>query len=373
VGFLDHLSLLRSPGPYHASLAALQVAAEFGPQAVLERSDELDEALRGWSKDMALEALAAANPRIALAHIAGLPNGDERDELIASVAKGYARFDLADALVWYSSLQEHEKTFAYAGITSAMAAVDLSSAVEFHLLETGGRGMPPAWLMLGGLSDLDNPGQVADSIADADAGFMLGTALSRWVETDPFAAVSWIRSRQELPSDSLSLVAAHLGQVNLDQAVAQADLIPAEQRAVWIREAMARGAMHDPTTALREMARYQGEPFYDEMLARVARVIAINNGADMAVGAVGNSPSLRVAESLVSAWAGWDPRAAAEWATRIVEPGVRDAATLAVLERWSQLDREAASDWGAALRDRELRERALAAVCGEVPTGSRCD
>ena len=164
------------------------------------------------------------------------------------------------------------------------------------------------------------------------------TALRRWLETDPAAALAWLETREDL-SDVSDLVDATV------LAWSKGDPLAA---CACLRERPA-GALRD-----RLLARaLLGLADYDPRLA-----------GDYARAWMPAGEARRFAlEGVATSWAKDDPAAAAGWAREIEQAGEPEIAGLVLYPWFSEARREVA-DWVRALPPSSERDRLLARVIG---------
>ena len=355
-----------------SSARALQLAGESAPAQLLAAVEGVQSPVAQQARQLALAGLAAVDPKRALAYLEvdSAPE-DERDVLLESIAQGYARYDLDEALAWLASLEGRDKSAVHERIVSALSTRSLEAAINYELED--GRDARPSWLMIPMLNDLANPAMVADHLLEENAENMLGVVLRRWGGAEPFASLDWIRQQRRIPEQSLAMLAQALGERNLRQAVDLAELLPSQYRGQWLVESLTRGSMYDPHTAVEALSELRREPFYEDALTSVVTVVMANFGPQMALKASGSFPPQRVAVRLASRWTEEDPVAAAQWAMSFPTPEARTAVVEAVVRTWVQRDPDAARGWASNLPEGTTRSRALAVTCSVRNPDERCD
>ena len=164
------------------------------------------------------------------------------------------------------------------------------------------------------------------------------TALGRWLETDPAAALAWLETREDL---------SHLS-----------DLVDATILA-WSKG--------DPLAACAGLRERPAGALRDRLLARALLGLADYDprlAGDCARAWVPAGEARRFAlEGVATSWARDDPAAAAGWAREIDRSGESEIAGLVLYPWFSEARREVA-DWVRALPPSSERDRLLARVIG---------
>src|SRR5690606_17117234 len=199
------------PGEIPASAALFSRIATSDPERLLAMVDRLQPAVRRIVKRSALQALAAPNPLDALARLESMPQGQERANVLESIAQAYGRQNPDAALAW-AKAQPPSSRDAMSAVLRGIAEVDFDRALDLLIAEAesaeaNGRALttslPTAMLFplvttVGG-GDRDYA-RVADrlvSVASPGIRAMMASTLSAWSQTDPENAVAWAIANAE--------------------------------------------------------------------------------------------------------------------------------------------------------------------------------
>ncbi len=388
-GFLRHLESLDPDRPGIESLVtiALTNGVEADPIRALEFSRTVGGRLGFVAATVALDALAAQNPGLALQELEAMTaGGRDRNRLVASFAAGYARSDPDAALAFVAALDPPVESARHAVMTAIVSA-DLEHAVQIELdrpVMPGFREPPPAWLVVPAVSDLADPYRVADRILDAvraeglsmRTDMMMTAVLSRWSVQDPYGAIGWIQSLgSSLPPNLVSRVARQVSEtLDLDEAILFADLLGPDMRDGWIESAISAAATYDPARAMSVADRYSDRGFHESAVFGVVLNVAARHGPQAAAELIGSSPTaVGAARFIGSQWAQSDPAAAARWAAGLTDAEVQGSVVDSILDEWMVRDIDEASRWAHSLPDPVLRSYSADRICRQRQEAVYCD
>jgi len=379
-GFLDKLAAIDPRDPWITNVVAdwgaLDVAAAAAPTLVLDFAAKHESALADAALAAALEALAEDDPAAALSYYETLATQRRSDSAVAAVAAGFARADLDGAVAWVTAQRPPHRAAAAAVITE-LASIDLDRAVELELATGAFEGSPPTWLMVPYVSDLRNPAQIAERVAaaghEARSSSLLQAVIMRWVDSDPYAALTWLRGKGGGDAAFLTTLAERVGRNDLNGALTAASAVAPELRAAWIQQAVVGRARYDLEGAFRALERFRDEPFFAPTISAMLRSTAPD--PRLAAELLHDAPLSALDElvfPIASRWASSDAPAAAAWAVALPDLEIREKAVRAVLQGWTRSDVVGASAWARTIRDDGLREAALSYICRQSSRAPHC-
>ena len=327
----------------------------------LQRLDALRHVVLIWTETAPAEALAA---------IDALPASSEKKHLQSMALYGWAREDAEAALRWAQERPEEE--YQVPLLLHFMAEDAPLKAIELAMA-TDAKHRPGAVK------------QVIDS----------------WAESDPQAAFDWILSNQSSLAD-VALAAKplqHLAETAPRQALALAERLDNTPRRLAISAILEQWAAHDAPAAAAWLDSSSAE-LDDNRVAKIAEAYAQQRGEEafdwvlaqpfehqrnalervtreLAKGSVQRTlqlvrridePALRrsALESVVSAWAREDPRAARRWIATNAEDGQRPALFAQLYLEWARLDQAEATTNARQHGNRFERDAALRAMTTAV-------
>lgn len=385
-GFLDRIRSADTHRMSSQTLArALMIAAQADAERVLELGRDIGGKVGLAAESAAVEAWSEENPDSALAYLEAVPQGSRRDALIASLAAGYARYDLDAALAWASRLKPGGRE-ARVRVLQELAAADLERAMKIELEDpssTAGAvvGAPsiPAWLADGMLSDLGNPASIASEIAalsEAEGVWKqraLTATLSRWAIADVDGALGWMdKNRGQVPVQALEAVAEQIPATDVERLLTLGELVAADRRPEWISRVLREAARLDGGLAMSVAQRYRTEPYYESVFNAVIDAVAARRGPETAAQLLGPSPPPTAVLPIARTWARSDPERAFDWAIAWPDLQMRRAATGAVMEQWAEEDADTALARARRLSDDTLRNEALARICRHLSEATDC-
>lgn len=383
--------------------AVAQAAAAANPQRLLAMLDKLPSESRTNVRQAAARAIAARDPRQAMSFLETLPVGQERDNLVQTIAQNLARQDPDAAIAWVGSINPPPRDGMRA-VIQGIAAVDFNRAVDMVLREVRGvgNGVPGASGPGGGFSPLVGSVSslsliipiVASQRAAANAEGMLrlldgliesgaegrslmSSTVSLWVQTDAPRATSWVLTNVDrLPAGLLENVAERLAVSDAERAAAVADQVPPARRSEWVAGVAGGLAQQDAASATQWLERFRGQPGYDAGLGAAARRLSQFDPSAAARLLMQASPAVQAqsASQVVMQWSEIDPPAAARWIESLGNEQARLAAAGMAASAWAQRDAAAAERWARGLSTEAERDLALvgvfaaAAAAGPVPT-----
>jgi hypothetical protein len=347
-------------------MAALRLAGEADPVYALEVGERHRGALGVLVRAAALEALASKDPAAALDRYPEVIVGEEGALLLQSIATGYARADLDEAVKWLSTLDATGGAAIWP-VIEAVALVDLPRAIalDAEAMELGYGGSnygSLAWLRNGLRSGNADVAQVADQLWLSKNTALLADTLSWWADDDPYGTIAWIHTKDTISSLAVGRIAGGIAGRDLTLALNLGGQFSPAVRTVWMEQALSQAAVFDPIGVLNRLATFRDEPFYDvalvNVISRARTSLAPPELADLA----GSAPHARSAQQIGFDWAEIDPIAAANWAISLDE-SARPPAVEAVIQAWQQSDPFAALSWVQNQSAIEIPERVIVTLC----------
>lgn len=355
----------------------LQAVALVDPQRALRAAEGVPGQLGAMMRTAALMNLAGDDPVAALGIVEAMPPGNERDQLLAGIARRYGETDPAAALAW---ARASGTPGLLTQVTLGIARVDSAQAID--LVAT----LPPAdqaRMMTALVSGSSFGAQETAALADrmlalSPRGRALQTLTSIWATRAPTDALPWLLAhRDSVSSSAIPQAGLSLARKDPAAAIAYLDRMPGDLRPNWL-SAVAEGyAQNDARAAAEWISRYRGERGYDAAVAAVASRAARQD--PVAAARLLDSIDVREvpdaaasARTIAQSWARQDAAAAAMWA-RTLPSDAAAGALSAVAGQWAARDAGAARNWVTSLPPGEARDAALAQIVGATAGTAQAD
>jgi hypothetical protein len=367
-GFLAYVETTPNPEVFVYSVQSLLGA---DPEVLLRIAARMSGTAARSIRSSAVFMLAQRDPAAAIAIADSMPPGEDRNRALQQIASAYAREDPAAALQWVRSLQPPSRE-AQLSALSSVASQDPLLALE--LLDqdaAAGIDRDMMWSMVSSSVAREHPEmlpQFAEKLlsrGDLAATNALGNLLMRWTSEDPDAALDWVLSRRQgLDPSILSTVGRQLATRDPQTAASYVDRLPLSLRDEWIASIAAPYARYDPEGALTWIARYQGQPGYEQAFRQVVQQSAQADPRAAAAMLSQASPDVvrGAAAAVTSSWSRQDPRAAAQWAEDLSDPRARAAARRGAVSGWATSDVDGAERWALTLPEGDERDATLAVI-----------
>lgn len=344
------------------------------PRRTLAMVDRFSASMRDSLAAFAIQSLAAAEPAAAIAYVQALPPGQQRQQLLGTVAMVYARKDPDAALAWARSVVPPQpgliaQVLGGIGVKNPNRAVDEALALpqqQDRMTALRSIAMSSA-SQAGSASTLvvaDRLLAIEDrSLRDVTLQMLLGT----WSSRAPADALTWMLAKGDrVPANAYNNVAERLGQTDPVRAASFTARIPDAARPGWIQTIAAGYARQDPRAALSWVEQFRGEPVFDLGVSAVAQGLAQTDPRAAAellasVPKAANDDG-RAASVVAGTWAQKDPLAAAEWAFDLAAGPSRDGALRQVTSLWANQDLQAARSWALRLPTGGARDASLAQI-----------
>ncbi|HWN37105.1 MAG TPA: hypothetical protein VNP02_01320, partial [Gammaproteobacteria bacterium] len=358
----------------------LQAFSLIEPQRALQAAESVQGELGASIRRAALVSLARADPLAALSVAQGLPPGNEREQLLRSVATSYGRTDPYAALAWANSLSPPSPSIV-ASVLAGLARVDPDRAIDLlfeTMATTGGRDAQTlVSLVSNGTLAAEHTAKIADRLlATRGNRQQLQMLTQMWAQRQPYEAARWLLARgSDAPRAALGQAAMQLARTDPAAAAAYVNTVAPELRATWISSVATGYAQHDARAAATWVKQYRGEPGYDAAVAAVAGTAAQGDPVMAArlfdsidVAQAPDAP--QAATQIASAWAQKDPGAAASWAAALASDDARASAVSAVAANWAPRDAAGARSWALGLPASATRDQALTQVLSTATTSA---
>ncbi|HLF10183.1 MAG TPA: hypothetical protein VJA26_03125 [Gammaproteobacteria bacterium] len=346
--------------------------ASSDPARALAIAEDLPVEIRATVEQIALHSLAQRDPLAALSYAERLPLGQQRQQLMQSIAQSYSRTDPEAALAWARNLQPPQPELlaaVFGGLAQSqpIRALDLALAIQspserLQAVQT--------IIMYGGSGNNEQAMTMANKVVtlDDNAGKdMLLLLISNWGMQNPQSATDWLLANSgQVAPQAFQLVAQRFGQIDPSTAAAYVNRVPAEARGDWIRSVAQGYTQSDPQAALTWLNQFRGDPAYDPAAATVAQVMAqydpqaaarLLSSIDTAT-MEGRGAAMMVAQQ----WAQQDPAAAAAWALDFPDAESRRGMMMGVAQQWAIRDAPSARDWTLSLPSGENRDTVLRGI-----------
>lgn len=287
-GFLDYVARTGNA----SATSGFATAAAADPEAALAAAENVSGQLGASLKSAALDALARLDPAAAIARVASLQPGRDRDTFVTAVTAGYASVDPNAAYAWAQTLDPPVRNAQRAAL-AAIGAVNADRAVDLALTAAAGRRASEALALL--LPVLQRPealqARTLTRIADAmttepmpasrlempgSAWDVLGSA---WARADPGSAIDWANAHEAVSEPLLRSIATELGMRDLDAAMLLVSRLPANRRADWIAGSAAAQAQFDPQAAFRALERIRNDDGFAKAAPLVVQTAALRDSA----------------------------------------------------------------------------------------------
>jgi hypothetical protein len=255
--------------------------AQTDPERLLEITDRLSGITSRFARLQALQQLAQRDPAAALAELARLPPGQERQQFLQTVAGAYGAAQPDDALAWARSLQPPQPGVLSA-VLGGIAQTDVDRAFELALNETspGERQRAVQMIVMRGASaGSENVARMAERVLALSDSSIRQSALqmltSYWANNAPREAIEWLLVNSErVGPNAFRNVAQQLGQQEPAVAALYTARIPQEARTAWIAQVAQGYARVDAQGALSWIAQFRGETGYAAGVAAIAQTSA---------------------------------------------------------------------------------------------------
>jgi hypothetical protein len=305
-----------------AAAAALDAIAASDAHLLLENLGRFSAALQPLARKSALVALVAQDPQAAIAELALVGPGNDRNTLERAFGETYALENPKAALEWAQTLADSRR--ALEGVFRGAAFVDYEAAVNLAMNTfVAGRAQAvnanstPIIVSINGLMDSNagDFGKVMDGLLAADfpeRTDTINTMLVRWPQLDGAAALDWALDNDNLTRIDRSLntfPAGNAARVSPELAVAALDRVPSAFHDDWVRSIGAGMAVVDIDGALAFLDARRDEPGYLPAMGFVAeRLGATDPAAGAAILARFDDPAVgNHTLAFVSSWARHDP------------------------------------------------------------------
>ena len=351
-----------------------QQVALADPELALDRIDTLPADLRAGIQQTALQTLAQKDPQAALARVAQMPRGEVRQQLLQTVARGFAEHDPDAALQWARSLDPPEPgvlAIVISGLAAKdpMRAIDVAAQIESPMEQT--QAMRSAYMSATSRDPSLFAPLLERVLALANTGQKQGlvqSLVASWAARDAVQAADWVLSNgARVPPDVVTQVASQYARADPARAVSYTARIPSDVRAAWLRGVASGYAQTDPRAALDWVEQLRGSPEYDDAAIAVVQSAAQLDPAAAArvLDTIGREDYRRNGVGIVArTWASRDPAGAASWAAALHDPATRTSAMIGVAQLWATQDPTAAQAWMLSQPPGQARDTGLIAVIG---------
>jgi len=348
------------------------------PELLLDRLDTFPPEQRRGLEQMALQTVAQRDPQAALARLAEMPRGEQREQLLQTVARSFGEHDAAAALAWARALQPPEpgvlaQVIAGVANNDPMRAIDLAAEITSPMEQMQALQTAYMWATARDPTLFAPLLDRALAQSNAQARQMLVQSLAaNWAASDPAKATEWLLANgSRAPADVVTQIASQYARVDPTAAASYVQRMPSDARGAWLRGVAASYAQTDPRGALDWVEQFRGSAEYDEAAIAVVRPAASVDpaGAARVLESIEREDYKRSAASMVAAmWASRDPAAAANWAAGQRDPTTRMTAVNGVAQNWAAQDPAAAQAWVLSQPSGQARDSALMAL---ISTTSR--
>jgi hypothetical protein len=347
------------------SSQAFGVLARYDSDRLLAMVDELLPVARTSARRAVMQSLAERDPEAALAMLDTMPPGQDREQMLATIAQTYGRQNPELAMAWVRSLAPPSQS-ALQSVLQGIAAVDTNRAIDLFLEEIDSRGpaqpgvpalqssLSFSMMMALMSSNGADVGRLADRLLERDdpqVRSMLSSSISLWASLDSDAALSWtLANAERLDPMALRSVAQRMASENLDLALGTLDQLPASHRVGWIEGVVSQMAQTDIARAQGFLGQLRGQPGYEQAYGAVTQAMARTDpaaAARMLSGAPSSSSMAlqSAAFTIAREWASRDPAEAARWALTLEDAQLQQSTVSNVASMWTQRDAAAAERW----------------------------
>jgi hypothetical protein len=311
--------------------------------------------------------MAERDLALALDYLNRLPVGDRR-QAAPAIAAAYVARDADAAIEWAQTTGMPD---AIEAVLRALANTDPVRAIELAVATPGGAAA--ANVVFGSISatraDREQIGNMLLELPPSgQKDRALDAMIRAWSQQDSAALLEWLVARSDsVPRELFGRAAAGLYN-DPELGLSYVDRVPVEARADWISALAGYYASSDPRAALTWVQTLQAEPGYGAAVAKVAQTVAARDGraAAQLIDSSGMQTDRNAVSTVASAWAGYDPMAAAEWVRTVPDGDARLAGLQRVLGAWTGYDRRAAESWLLRLPRGAERDAVLATLMGSI-------
>lgn len=320
------------------------------PLEALGWAEQLVGRIGEFARRTALQSWGREDPLAAFAYAESMPIGDERTQLLHSVAMGYGRQDPDAALAWVGTLIQ-APTDLQASVIAGIAQVDPVRALDLAFAEepqptNGFRFARGRFSMLNAVvnSALTSPDiavtDVLERVAALSSDNERRNALQRltqvWLRNDPRSVFDWVTTEGNVSDPSVfSQLAQNLARSDPAMAASYTDRVPAGLRNAWIANVAQNYARLSPQKAVDWLSQFRDEPAYAAGVAAIVhRAVDFDPPAAANLLATLNDTgrnTQQAAASVASGWARRDEPAARLWVSSLTEGEVRDSALSAFI------------------------------------------
>jgi len=190
------------------------------PEKLLPIADQWSGSVAERARTFAIRQWAEHEPQRALEFVDELPPGQQRDNLLSSVARGYGKTDVEAALAWANNLQPKPRGILQA-VIDGVAEEDASRAFDLALgLPTESDQMEALQgvLMRSAYGDQDAT-IIANRILTLESDRLRRNSLRMlgytWAQQDPAAVLGWLSANSaQMPKDAFGSVARQLAEAD---------------------------------------------------------------------------------------------------------------------------------------------------------------
>ena len=351
------------PALQSVSAGAFATLAGHDPDRLLAMIGELPPGVRISARRAVIQSLAERDPEAALAMLDTMPAGQDREQMLSTIAQAYGRRDPEVALAWVKSLSPPWPR-ALQGVLQGIAAVDANRAIDLLIEDLDAQslmqpsvarslaGAMPVMRVLWSSQDAD-VGRLANALLernDPQLGSLVTLAVSIWASQDRDAALTWtLANGDRLDPGVFRSTAQRMALESFDVALSMLDQVAPAHRPYWIEGMTSHLAQTDIARAQTFLSQLRGQPGYDEAYGVVLQTMARTDpegAARMLSDAPASANVLQSAPFMIaSRWASRDPAAAARWAVTIEDPQMQRSAVTTVASTWAQSDAAGAERW----------------------------
>jgi hypothetical protein len=348
------------------------------PELLLERIDTLPADQRPGLEQMALQSLAQRDPQAALARLAAIPRGEQRQQFLQAIARSFGERDAAGALAWARSLQPPEPGVVVSVIQGVAAkdplhAIELAAEIQSPLEQM--QALQTAYMYAAAQDPTLFAPLLERALALPNTGqkqMIVQSLTASWAVRDPAKATEWLLANgSRAPLDVVTQVASQYARLDPARAASYATRMPSEARGAWLRGVASSYAQTDPRGALDWVEQFRGSAEYDDAALAVVQSAAQLDppAAARVLESIGREDYRRTGVGTVAmTWASRDPAAAASWAAGLRDPTTRMTAVNGVAQVWATQDAPSAQAWALSQPSGQARDSALMAI---ISTTSR--
>lgn len=353
------------PVALQASATAFQSLARNDAERLLAIVDDLPPMLRNAARSAYLQVLVERDPVAAIAELDFMAAGQEREQMMQTVAQAYAQQDPDSALAWVRTLSPPSQS-AMQAVLRGIALVDVDRAIDVFVEMLDEQGSAPFSdptsltgslsfsMMLSTLSSNGaNVSRLTDKLLESNDPRMqsiLSSTLASWSSRDMDAALSWtLANAAELDRVVFDRLGRRLAETDLDRAMTTLEQLGPTQRQAWMDGMVSQMARTDLDRAVQFVDGYRGQPGYDSAVGRLVQEMARSDPERAArkLSEVGSSADTMSAAFMIAReWSNTDPLSAARWAlSEISDEQTQANALSTITSTWAQRDSAAAERW----------------------------